>query len=466
MPEHRGSWKRTRRAALLAIGTLALLPAAPAAGRQLPQAPTQHPGPNVSVSYYSTAVHGNLMEAVGGVSAEVTLSREDNGSPREIATATATSNGSGLWRATLTKPAGVAGLVSGVSAGDLLSVHYVPPYPGVPVPPDFSGVVAAPVSVQISADGTSALMGPLYALYDPYLRVDGHAVNATSCDGLGCHFTLSPPVTDASEVQGVDRSTPFTTAQAGLLGASAPPTCNADRVTRVVSCGPLNAGSFTVSVDGGAPVPLTSSMVGNAIEGTATIASLKAGDRVTLEEASPTPTTRPLTTLHVGILRLDVDGSGVSGICQPNQQIQPPASGVLCSAAGVYPTAVNGGTTERDDRSGGSTSVSIPSLTNLIPAQDASLASGTFTAYADISATAGTSAQVLAETKSVRLTIRPHGSTKLVVNELMTLTSDSDSAYAYAPVTSLPAGRYYADWELTDINGDHHSGYETLFAVQ
>jgi hypothetical protein len=83
---------------------------------------------------------------------------------------------------------------------------------------------------------------------------------------------------------------------------------------------------------------------------------------------------------------------------------------VLCPSSGTF-GAEPGRAGIADDRSGGLTEVSVPNLTDLIPAQGAAIAGGSFTAYADLANTFGTAARILAQTKSVHLTMRPHGAT-------------------------------------------------------
>ena len=47
----------------------------------------------------------------------------------------------------------------------------------------------------------------------------------------------------------------------------------------------------------------------------------------------------------------------------------------------------------------------------------------------------------------------------------MTPHTSSDGAYESADVTGLAVGRYFADWLLTDVNGDSNA-CESLFAVK
>jgi hypothetical protein len=89
---------------------------------------------------------------------------------------------------------------------------------------------------------------------------------------------------------------------------------------------------------------------------------------------------------------------------------------------------------------------------------------GTFTAYGDL-ANVGSTAQVLAATQSVNLTIVPHGGATPAFNQNMTPGSDGVGPFESLSVAGLSPGRYFANWSLTDSHGDT-AAFSNLFAVQ
>lgn len=425
------------------------------------------PLPSVTITKYSSRVSGSLGEPLAGVSLTGSLVRHGI----TVATVTATTNSSGDWSASLASVGD--GPDHGFYPGDGLSTHYAPPAadPDATVPPDFtyggpSQSLFFPAGA-ISSDGTQVTVaGQSGQLPCSKYRV---LINQTQATPAGspnnCLLTTSAPLSD-NDVVGVQLtirtllngsgSVVRLRTAAGLVGASSlPPTCNADLASGEVSCFTLTTGQFALSVDGGSPQPLT---ITNGT-GTATLPGLKAGDTVTLDETSPTPTARHLMTLHV--LRFQANfsaGTFVSGACSPGA----PLSGVLCPLTGHTPDIAP--LTLFDDRSGCKLTIDMPSLANMIPTDDASLSSGTFTAYVDLAGDQPAD-QLLAETKAVRLTVRPHGSETPVFTRKMTMASDSDGAFASTHVSGLSTGRYFADWVLTDHNGDTNT-FERLFAVQ
>lgn len=435
----------------------------------------------VSVTHYSPALSGNLGEALAGVGVNVALVR----SGITIAGAAATTDGAGAWSGRLVPTNPASGPPHGVGRTDVLTVSYSPPAgnPSALVPADFSyGGSSTPFSFagsqsEISADGSSLSSStgsgnkpvgqPCQALR---FKIDG-TVHVPTSTGGGCQLSPGAALTDQDHVQGV-LSTKFgpsggqavsrTTDDVGLLGEGAgAPSCNADLVTGAVICNVLNGGQFAVSLNGGSPVALATSGSAPVFTGTATLTGLKAGDAITLDETSPTATTRHLTTLHLMRVRMALaEGAFVSGKCQPGELF----SGGLCPPTGVTPAGVGFPQELFDDRSPGFMTAAVPSLTHLIPAPDSSLAGGTFTAYAQLTGV-GTPAALNAETSSVKLTIRPHGSSAPVFSQDMTPTVDNDGTLEAVAVSGLSPLFYFADWVLTDTNGDTNA-FETAFAVQ
>lgn len=459
---------RATRRALMAGFVLAALAPGPALAASTP---TEH----VSVREFSQVVSGSLApaDAQAGVEVDVTLSRPvGDGTMQLIGSGSRTTDSAGTWSITLAPVNPAAGPAHGIIPGDTIDAHYVaPPDSTVPVPTDRSytltgfsfGIPGSPPV--IAADGSS-ITAPTFE-GRPEIKVNGTTLKQP-CTGT-CTYTLSPPVSDADSVGVFFSKTAIalnTEVAAGLLGvASGAPNCSADLVTGQVTCFNLNAGQFAIVRDGGAPIALSSSAApGGGFEGTASVPGLKGGDVVTLDETSPTATTRHLTTLHVAKLRVDIGADSVAGACQPDEPLGTPGA-VLCPSTGAIPAGLTDAPRVFDDRSGGQTLVSVPSLSHLIPAQDASITGKKFTTYADITG-AGSTAQVLADTHSVTLTIRPHGGSDPVVHKTITPASDSDGVFAKATVNGLAPGRYFADWVLTDKHGDTHGGYETLFAIQ
>jgi hypothetical protein len=452
--------RATLRSLTPGIVLAALLPASAVAASQ----PTEH----ATVGEFSQVVSGSLpsSDAQAGVEVDLTLARPvGDGTNVTIGSGHATTNAAGQWKITLAPVNPATGPSHGVIPGDTLKAHYVaPPESTIPVPLDRSYTLSNfsfgdPGQPPFIASDGSSLTIPGFNIGRPKVKVRGTTLTPT-CTST-CSVALSPPVTDADSVTvffSNIASALNSKAAPGLLGVkTGPPTCSADLVTKQIRCANLNGGQFAISDDGGAPIALDGT-------GAALVPGLKSGDVVTLDETSPTVTTRHLTTLRVAKLRVDIGADSFAGSCQPDEPLGVPGA-VLCPSTGVIPVGLPNVPRVYDDRSGGQTLVSVPALSDLIPAQDASITGKKFTAYADISG-AGSTAQILAATHSVTLTIRPHGSSEPVVHKTITPTSDSDGAFAQATVNGLPPGRYIADWVLRDAHGDTHSGYESLFAIQ
>lgn len=244
-----------------------------------------------------------------------------------------------------------------------------------------------------------------------------------------------------------------------------PPSCSADLVSGQVTCYDLNSGTFAVSLDGATPVALTAAPANGPMEGTvasAFLPGLHAGDTVTLDETSPTATTRHLTTLHVASLRIDTSQNDPfpttdSGNCQPGSALtfdnQPGENYYeeVCPASGMFSgTYVEG---VADLLSGGSTVVDLPSVEPQVPSAEGWVPSGPFAVYTNLSGTGSTN-QILGEIRSVNLQILPGAGGAAVFNQNISLSSDTGGPYGTAAIDGLAPGCYVANWLLTDDNGD------------
>lgn len=450
----------------------------------------------VTITRFSTAVSGNIGSSVSGVTVSLTLNRAtgSGSATAQVATATAVTDAGGAWSATLTPVNPTGGPPNAFGApGDTLTASYAPPAarPATTVPPDFtyseatlaggffggaSGVQFEGLESSISADGstlTGQIAGPDCTSFS--FLIDG-AQEATSA-GSGGPCTLQPAsdVTDADHVQAAyttvisddsgDRSTVTAIDDVGLPGTGAvgPPTCTADLVFDTVTCVNLDGGNFAVTRNGGTPIALTSVQDSTGVfTGSAPVPGLGPGDTITLDETSPTATTRHLTTLNVYALRVDLGSGGhvLSGTCQPNKVM---LAGGLCQPDGTVPTAF-AGTALFDDLSGGSTIVSVPHLSDLVPTVNDSMSGTDWGSYADMSGP-GTAAQIFAATRSISFQVVPEDGGAAVFDQDMFVTTNSAGAFATVTVDPLSAGRYVATWLLTDANGDTQA-YSNLFVQQ
>lgn len=443
------------------------------------------PRTSLTITHYSNNLTGSIGESLAGVTVSASLVRPTGtGGTRIVASGSAATSSTGTWSIGLTPANPASGPVHGLLDGDTLTTHYAAPAatPGAAVPPDFSYGPDTPVifggnQSSVAPDGSKVVSSATFGGCSTVkFKIDG-TTDATTPSGRDCQFTPASALTDANHVQVSLSSTPTlsgasqfasgltTNDDVGLLGmTNGAPTCAGDLVIGIVTCNNLNSGSFAVSRNGGAAVALTTTpdpSFPGSFYGSAVLTGLKTSDLVTLDETAPAATTRHLTSLHLVTLRVDI-GSGISGSCQPNEEFY--AYGVLCPSSGTFTTSLFGGTQLVDDRSGGSTLVNVPSLSNLIPSPDDLIQTGNFTAYGDLFS-AGTPAQTLTATKSVQLTIRPHGSAASVFSSAMTGATDSDGAFENVAVSGLAAGRFFASWLLTDSHGDTETT-GTLFAVQ
>jgi hypothetical protein len=458
------------------------------------------PRASLTITQFSSVVRGNIGESFANVSVTVTLKRPTgiaNGTA-DVATATVMTDASGSWTATLAPENPATGPSHGFGAsGDVLRINYVvgtSSATAVPPQADYrlDHVSFLGSTATISPDGSTITAPGVSNSCTPLSFVINGTTHASGASGSNCTFGPSPALDDQDHVQAADVST-FTNADqsvstlttmsdVGLVGvgsnegASAgglgPPTCTGDPVSTEIVCSNLSGASFAVQRNGGSPEALITTQVDSGpgqfarFSGSAFVPGLTAGDVVTLDETAPTVTTRHLTTLHEYTLRVDIGPDGlVSGDCQPNK--------LLSTTGGICPTAAtfSGSQTvpsEFDDLSGGSTILNVPSFSNVIPANGDSIAGGAFTAYADLAAPVGNPAQVLAEVASLHLSIVPHAGGPPAFSQDMTKTSDAMGPFATANVTGLAQGRYFANWLLTDANGDTLASPtdSDLFAVQ
>jgi hypothetical protein len=433
-----------------------------------PASTTVLPEASVTITQYSGTVKGNIGMASAGVTVNLTLVRAGV----TVATAAPTTNGSGDWTTTLSRPYG--------APDDVLEVSYT----GSVVPPpanysNYNGFLGNQTT--ISSDGSTVSVpsnGPDCS--SESVIVDGTPHGTVSNGNDECQLT-GQLLTDNNHVQEADTSTWSAgdgsislltdVADVGLKGVGyseasgfGPPTCTADLVSKEVTCYDLGPGTFSI---GGTPLAtsLDSSHGGfTSYEGSVVVSTLASGQALALTEQG---IGRTLSTLHVGTYVAHVDATGeVTGTCQANQEVFDFYYGDLgtCSSGGAIPvsTLFGGQLSEFDDASGGSTLLNLVSLTDLVPTYDGSVPSAGFISYADL---VGSLGDPLAELSSVNLTLTPHGGGAAVFNHNMTLTSDASSEYADVTVTTIPSGRYFADWTATDTHGDT-TVFEQLFAAQ
>jgi len=440
------------------------------------------PLPGVTITQFSPVLSGNIGETVAGVGISLTLMR----STGVVAAAVATTAPNGTWSATLVPVNPAGGPSHGFGApGDQLITHYVAPIAAssTTVPADLTYD-----SNSLQFLGSTSTIAPGGATITSFnaptcaslsFLIDGTPHATTPGVNGQCSFSPAPAVTDQSHVQAAFTSefshfgigavaNLSTVSDVGLVGAGNGsgliPACSGDLVTGLITCTALNHGSFAVTRSGGSSVALNSApdFPGSITStGTAVIPGLASGDTVTLDETAPTATTRHVTTLHMYSLRVSTDLNGLaSGSCQPGKAF---FTGIACPASGSFASSFGAGSL-LDDLSGGSTVVNVPTLFNLIPALNDSIAGGSFTAYGDLT-NVGSAAQILEATRSVNLKIVPRGSTTPVFDQNMTPGNDAVSPFESLNVTGLATGRYVATWLLTDSHGDTNA-FSSAFAVQ
>jgi hypothetical protein len=466
--------------------------------------PAVKPVPALTLTQYSPSVTGNLGDSRSGISVTLTLMRGTSAGPitteTPVATASATTDSAGSWTATLRSTVGAPDLAAFGLLGDELLVHYsgtgaLPPdvtYGTAPYGGPFLGDWST-----ISVDGGTVALPNRGGCASESIVINGGTPKPTTL-GTNNDCVYAPPsaLTDQDHVQaqfaysnaaGTNGLGPIsnltTLSDVGLLGVGVSeasgdpaPTCTVDLVSGQVACSDLNAGSFTVSDNGGTPVALAmqhtsagqNGYVGT-YQGTGFIPGVKAGDQVTLAE---TGTTRPLTTLHVFTLRVDIGTTNAAtGDCQPGKTVGLATGygapmGSVCPATGNFTgvSIYNSVPGESDDRSGGGTLVQVPSLSNTIPAWYDSIAGGSFTAYAALAGT-GNSTQVMSQVASVDLRIVPGAGGAAVFDRVMTPGQDNIGAFETAAVNGLSSGRYVATFALIDSHADT-SATQYPFVVQ
>ncbi len=453
---------------------------------------------SVSVTAFSPNVSGNIGEQVAGVSVSVALMRQGPISYIQVASGSAVTQPGGSWSLTLSPVHGP--LPNGTDQLDVAYATGSAP-PRTPLPGSF---VYQPVFLggAISADGSTITVdgGPCRAFS---VIVDGTPHPPTNVDGA-CTYSPSPAVTDGDHVQVAytsESSSPPTTADltsivdAPLLGGPGfPPSCLIDLVFGNVVCSDLNAGNFAVSLNGAAPVPLTDTQysfdpAGGIYYGEANVPGLESGGVLTLDETSPTPTTRHIATVHLASLRVDVSATGaVTGSCQPGEfllgytEAQLLAFQGICASDGAIADSgsfsVNGdgpwSANQEDDLGDGSTLLNLPTLSSAAPQAGESMLEDGWDAYAGLSATADTTflgfanetaAQILSATSTVNLAIAPAAGNAPVFSQNTSLSIDSQGAFATLAVGALAPGRYIGDWTLTDSHGDTEQS-SNLFFIQ
>lgn len=274
------------------------------------------PVASVRVTEYSPRVSGNIGEGVAGVGVTVSLVRAGG----TVATGSGTTSGTGGWSVVLTAAMGLDhGVVPPGVFTDGLAVDYAPPAasPATVVPPDASyAFVAFSRDAHITPDGStiiaedgSVVSAPI-GQPCPAVRfiVNGATKVPVFAAHHKCHYSPAAPLSDADHVQaqltqtvsqngGTSRVSGVV--DAPLVGLGTRPTCTGDLVTKVVKCRPLDSGQFAISDNGGPLQPLTTTHKFSQPDfmGTATVAGLRAGHTVSLQETSAA--SRVLSTLHV-----------------------------------------------------------------------------------------------------------------------------------------------------------------------
>lgn len=446
---------------------------------------TIRPTAGIVFTQYNPKITGTIGESVTGVTVKLTLDRFVGGTsaPRAVATGSTTTNASGQWAITLTPSVAGANDAFAVE-GDQLVVTYSGGAAGTVLPVnttyDESGVDFAGQSTTISSDGktVAASVGPCSNVT---IQVDGTTNATASASGL-CQFKPSTALTDNNHVQThfaekvLDETSNMnsnvtTLSDVGLLGegfaageGQGAPTCSADLVSGQVICQGLNGKTFTVTGGTSAPVTLTNvqeSSHGNFVEdqGSGFLTGLTAGKTVVLKESG---LARAISTLNLVTLRVDYGvGGTASGSCQPNKMFGGGDEEGLCPTSGTF---TSGQGALFDDLSGGQTLVNVPTVENRIPSDLDSISSSAFTAYGDLF-NVGTTAQVLAQTKSISLSIVPHAGGAAAFTGTPTTTSDAVGPFAFDNVSGLKQGRFFANWTLTDSHSDTRR-YSDEFAVQ
>ena len=187
---------------------------------------------------------------------------------------------------------------------------------------------------------------------------------------------------------------------------------------------------------------------------------LRGGEVLTLTNRAG----RPLTSLHVAHLRVDITGEQTqiaSGHCQPGDYYGPPistpptsdlvgdgigGSGTVCPLSGDARGLPTRDIAQSDEFSGGQTVISVPVIESTAPLQDETLY-GAFIASAQ-SGLPGPHGSVVARGVPVALTITRAASRREVFH-----SSNVDTPRGVR-VRALPPAAYVAKWVLHDAAGD------------
>jgi hypothetical protein len=469
------------------------------------------PVPAVTITLYSAAVSGNVGEAEAGVTVTATLERGTSSFPLslvDVASGTTVTDANGGWSLSMAPVSPAAVGTQGFDPnGDWLHVQYASPAgQSVEVPSDStyaSSEGGSPVPTEmsfvgdlssVSADG-STVVGPAGVDCGSLSFVIEGTAHPSSSDSDGdCVYKPVTPLTDEDHVQATwtasntfaDAGFPTggppapsvvtTLSDVGVVGATGAPTCQGDLVTGQVSCGPLSAGTFTVSRDGRAPLTLT---LKDAI-GTATFPALRPGDAIALQQDGAG---RTLTTLHLTTLVGYGAGGGETIVCEPGEVFGfIPDSYFPCPASGRLSYGPYGGAYfyipgPDDDLSGGSTAATPPVLSNFTPSDGAKVDAGDVAISTELSGGASPAggsdwpdtslppARVVADVRSVSLRVVRQGGTSAVYEHDMTPTLGRSAVSERATVKGLTTGSYTAEFVVADDNGDL-VGYSASFTVQ
>ncbi len=469
------------------------------------------PLPQVYLKQFSTSVSGNIASNHAGVHAQVTVIRMGaDGNPAAVAQASGLTNASGAWSVTLQHPVG--------DDRDEIDVDYSganAPTPNHQViltgnggnPFNESGWTGWTAmddgTATTNSGGPQLQIAPCFQTGVLQAAINGTNVTPPNGDDGLVDFCstqtdvatipLSSPVTAAKALTVSsndnrafsDPNLPTANPVGGLVkltvSAGEPdsvspfvspliftpggfPTCAADLEAQSVSCsGLVPSASYTVT-DGA-----TKRTAAADDTGAITVAlAAKRGDSVVLSNSSH----RPLSTLHVAHLRVDITGEQSvlsGGTCEPYNYYAPPLSTPPTSSAAGDPTSLVGGSAltdsicpangkaaglsatqivQTDERSGGSTQTEVPDIQNTSP-MDGETVYGTFTALAQ-SGLPGPDNTVIPtdSTSSIALSIVKSSGGRPVFR-----ATNVDTAKGVT-VRGIKPGTYKAIWTLKDANGD------------
>ena len=457
------------------------------------------PEASATITQYSPALAGNIGEGVSGVSVTATLMRGSTAAGyTAIASGTDQTDSTGDWQITLAPTLGAASDAFGAT-GDELILAYDPSTatPGTTAPADATFTLGQNASFEdeasISSDGTVISSADVTNCSTLQFIIDGAAQPTSPNKGTGdCQWSRGKPLRDSNHVQAAetaqvsidstsDVADLTTVDDVGLVGVPASatigvnnaPTCTADYVYGTVTCGPLNDQNFTITAGADGQVPLATTKNANGTyTGTATIDDMAPGLQITLTEApgnllvTQLSINRVLTMLTVGTLTVDAGLQSTSGptqlpiadggVCDAGKLVGSTDASGLCDGSSTVPSGLGAGPfTEFDDLSGGATVLNIPSLGDFIPATDASMPGGPWTAYALISGP-GSPAQNLVAVPGVVLQIVPRGSSKPIFTQALKPVPNPDGPYVLGPVgQTLPVGLYWAVFTLDGFQRGH-----------